>query len=459
MFKETADIQTADMLKLPVPEAHYHSVVLKPSETQKEMVASLSERAERVRNKMVDSSVDNMLLITNDGRKLALDQRLMNDMLPDSETSKVGACAENVFDIWQRTADRKSTQMVFCDLSTPHGDGKFNVYDDLRNKLIAKGVPAEEIAYIHTANSEAQKKELFGKVRSGQVRVLIGSTQKMGAGTNVQTKLVALHHLDCPWRPSDLEQRQGRIERQGNMFPEVEVYRYVTEQTFDAYLYQLVESKQKFISQIMTSKSPVRSAEDVDEVALSFAEVKMLATGDERFKEKMDLDIQVSKLRVLKQSYLSEHYDLEDRILKFYPQTIKEYEERIAGYESDTALAEQHKPQGEDKFCPMTIKGVTFTEKAAAGEMLLAVCKENTLANPVEIGSYRGFRMEVYYDTLNTHYCLNLCGKAKHKVELGSDALGNLTRIENELAKIPVKLEVAKTKRTETIEQLQTAKA
>ena len=259
MFKETADIQTADMLKLPVPEAHYHSVVLKPSETQKEMVAGLSERAERVRNKMVDSSVDNMLLITNDGRKLALDQRLMNDMLPDSETSKVGACAENVFDIWQRTADRKSTQMVFCDLSTPHGDGKFNVYDDLRNKLIAKGVPAEEIAYIHTANSEAQKKELFGKVRSGQVRVLIGSTQKMGAGTNVQTKLAALHHLDCPWRPSDLQQREGRIIRQGNENKEVDIYTYVTENTFDSYLYQLVESKQKFIGQIMTSKSPVRS--------------------------------------------------------------------------------------------------------------------------------------------------------------------------------------------------------
>ena len=274
--------------------------------------------------------------------------------------------------------------------------------------LTDKGIPAEQIRFIHEATTDAQKKELFAKVRSGEVRVLLGSTPKMGAGTNVQDRLKAIHNLDCPWRPSDLEQRQGRIERQGNMFPEVEVYRYVTEQTFDAYLYQLVESKQKFISQIMTSKSPVRSAEDVDEVALSFAEVKMLATGDERFKEKMDLDIQVSKLRVLKQSYLSEHYDLEDRILKFYPQTIKEYEERIAGYESDTALAEQHKPQGEDKFCPMTIKGVTFTEKAAAGEMLLAVCKENTLANPVEIGSYRGFRMEVYYDTLNTHYCLNL---------------------------------------------------
>ena len=459
MFREVADIQTADMLKLPVPKVNYRNIKVAPSEIQTEMVASLAKRAEKVRDRLVEPYIDNMLKITNDGRKLALDQRLIDPMLPDFENSKVNACVDNVYRIWTENADARATQLVFCDLSTPKNDGTFNVYDDIRTKLTDRGIPAEQIRFIHEATTDAQKKELFAKVRSGEVRVLLGSTPKMGAGTNVQDRLKAIHNLDCPWRPSDLEQRQGRIERQGNMFPEVEVYRYVTEQTFDAYLYQLVESKQKFISQIMTSKSPVRSAEDVDEVALSFAEVKMLATGDERFKEKMDLDIQVSKLRVLKQSYLSEHYDLEDRILKFYPQTIKEYEERIAGYENDTALAEQHKPQDEDKFCPMTIKGVTFTEKAAAGEMLLAVCKENTLANPVEIGSYRGFRMEVYYDTLNTHYCLNLCGKAKHKVELGSDALGNLTRIENELAKIPVKLEVAKTKRTETIEQLQTAKA
>ena len=459
MFREVADIQTADMLKLPVPKVNYRNIKVAPSEIQTEMVASLAKRAEKVRDRLVEPYIDNMLKITNDGRKLALDQRLIDPMLPDFEISKVNACVDNVYRIWTENADTRATQLVFCDLSTPKNDGTFNVYDDIRAKLTVRGIPAEQIRFIHEATTDAQKKGLFAKVRSGEVRVLLGSTPKMGAGTNVQDRLKAIHNLDCPWRPSDLEQRQGRIERQGNMFPEVEVYRYVTEQTFDAYLYQLVESKQKFISQIMTSKSPVRSAEDVDEVALSFAEVKMLATGDERFKEKMDLDIQVSKLRVLKQSYLSEHYDLEDRILKFYPQTIKEYEERIAGYESDTVLAEQHKPQGEDKFCPMTIKGVTFTEKAAAGEMLLAVCKENTLANPVEIGSYRGFRMEVYYDMLNTHYCLNLCGKAKHKVELGSDALGNLTRIENELAKIPVKLEVAKTKRTETIEQLQTAKA
>ena len=458
MFCEVADIQTADMLKLPVPKVNYHNIKTKPSEIQTEMVASLAKRAEKVRARLVEPNIDNMLKITNDGRKLVLDQRMIDPMLPDDPDSKVNACVDNVYRIWEEHADTKATQLVFCDLSTPKNDVTFNVYDDMREKLIARGIPAEQIRFIHEATTDAQKKELFGKVRSGEVRVLFGSTPKMGAGTNVQDRLIAIHNLDCPWRPSDLEQRQGRIERQGNMFPEVEVYRYVTEQTFDAYLYQLVESKQKFISQIMTSKSPIRSAEDVDEVALSFAEVKMLATGDARFKEKMDLDIQVSKLRVLKQSYLSEHYDLEDRVLKYYPQTIKEYEERIAGYENDAALAEQHKPQGEDKFCPMTLKGVTYTEKADAGEMLLAICKDYPMSAPTEIGSYRGFRMEIYYDTVNAHYCMNLCGKAKHKMDLGADALGNLTRIENELSKLPARLEAAKTKKAETIAQLETAK-
>ena len=458
MFREAADIQTADMLKLPVPKVNYHNIKTKPSEIQTEMVASLAKRAEKVRARLVEPNIDNMLKITNDGRKLALDQRMIDPMLPDDPDSKVNACVDNVYRIWEEHAATKATQLVFCDLSTPKNDGTFNVYDDMREKLIARGIPAEQVRFIHEATTDAQKKELFGKVRSGEVRVLFGSTPKMGAGTNVQDRLIAIHNLDCPWRPSDLEQRQGRIERQGNMFPEVEVYRYVTEQTFDAYLYQLVESKQKFISQIMTSKSPVRSAEDVDEVALSFAEVKMLATGDARFKEKMDLDIQVSKLRVLKQSYLSEHYDLEDRVLKYYPQTIKEYEERIAGYENDAALAEQHKPQGEDKFCPMTLKGVTYTEKADAGEMLLAICKDYPMSAATEIGSYRGFRIEIYYDTVNAHYCMNLCGKAKHKVDLGADALGNLTRIENELSKLPARLEAAKTKKAETIAQLEIAK-
>ena len=459
MFREVADIQTADMLKLPVPKVNYRNIKTKPSEIQTEMVASLAKRAEKVRARLVEPNIDNMLKITNDGRKLALDQRMIDPMLPDDPDSKVNACVDNVYRIWEEHADTKATQLVFCDLSTPKNDGTFNVYDDMREKLIARGIPAGQIRFIHEATTDAQKKELFGKVRSGEVRVLLGSTPKMGAGTNVQDRLIAIHNLDCPWRPSDLEQRQGRIERQGNMFPEVEVYRYVTEQTFDAYLYQLVESKQKFISQIMTSKSPVRSAEDVDEVALSFAEVKMLATGDARFKEKMDLDIQVSKLRVLKQSYLSEHYDLEDRVLKYYPQTIKEYEERIAGYENDAALAEQHKPQGEDKFCPMTLKGVTYTEKADAGEMLLAICKDYPMSAATEIGSYRGFRIEIYYDTVNAHYCMNLCGKTKHKVDLGSDALGNLTRIENELSKLPARLEAAKTKMAEIIAQLEIAKA
>ena len=458
MFREVADIQTADMLKLPVPKVNYHNIKTKPSEIQTEMVAALASRAEKVRARLVEPNVDNMLKITNDGRNLALDQRMIDPMLPDDPNSKVNACIDNVYRIWEEYADTKATQLVFCDLSTPKNDGTFNIYDDVREKLVARGIPAEQIRFIHEATSDAQKKELFAKVRSGEVRVLLGSTPKMGAGTNVQDRLIAIHNLDCPWRPSDLEQRQGRIERQGNMFPEVEVYRYVTEQTFDAYLYQLVESKQKFISQIMTSKSPVRSAEDVDEVALSFAEVKMLATGDERFKEKMDLDIQVSKLKVLKQSYLSEHYDLEDRILKHFPQTIAEYEQRIVCYKADTALTEQHKPQGEEKFYPMTLRGISYTEKAAAGEMLIAICKEYPLSAPIEIGSYRGFKMEIFYDTVGTHYCLNLCGQAKYKVELGSDPLGNLTRIENELAKLPARLEAAQIKLAETIEQLETAK-
>ena len=459
MFKETADIQTADMLKLPVPEAHYHSVVLKPSETQKEMVASLSERAERVRNKMVDSSVDNMLLITNDGRKLALDQRLMNDMLPDSETSKVGACAENVFDIWQRTADRKSTQMVFCDLSTPHGDGKFNVYDDLRNKLIAKGVPAEEIAYIHTANSEAQKKELFGKVRSGQVRVLIGSTQKMGAGTNVQTKLAALHHLDCPWRPSDLQQREGRIIRQGNENREVDIYTYVTENTFDSYLYQLVESKQKFIGQIMTSKSPVRSAEDIDETALSYAEIKALCAGDPHIKEKMDLDIDVSRLKLLKANHLSQRYSLEDQILKEFPQKIKSLEQRIEGYQADIDQRKRNTEPNEDGFSPMIMPGGTVREKKAAGDAILGLCKSMTSPDPIPIGQYRGFDMELSFDTFSREYKITLIHQLRHTVTLGTDIFGNIQRLDNTLSAFEERMAACAEQLENTRVQLENAKA
>ena len=431
MFKETADIQTADMLNLPVPEAHYHNIVLKPSETQKEMVAGLSERAERVRNKMVDSSVDNMLLITNDGRKLALDQRLMNDMLPDSETSKVGACADNVFDIWQRTAEQKSTQMVFCDLSTPHGDGKFNVYDDLRDKLIAKGIPAEEIAYIHTANSEAQKKELFGKVRSGQVRVLIGSTQKMGAGTNVQTKLVALHHLDCPWRPSDLQQREGRIIRQGNENPEVDIYTYVTENTFDSYLYQHVESKQKFIGQIMTSKSPVRSAEDIDETALSYAEIKALCAGNPHIKEKMDLDIDVSRLKLLKANHLSQRYALENQIIKEFPQKIKSLEQRIEGFKVDIDQLKRNTEPNEDGFSPMFMPGGVVRDKKDAGDAILGLCKSMTTPDPISIGQYRGFDMELSFDTFSREYKITLIHQLRHTVTLGTDIFGNIQRLDN----------------------------
>ncbi len=459
MFKETADIQTADMLKLPVPEAHYHSVVLKPSETQKEMVASLSERAERVRNKMVDSSVDNMLLITNDGRKIALDQRLMNDMLPDSETSKVGACAENVFDIWQRTADRKSTQMVFCDLSTPHGDGKFNVYDDLRNKLIAKGISAEEIAYIHTANSEAQKKELFGKVRSGQVRVLIGSTQKMGAGTNVQTKLAALHHLDCPWRPSDLQQREGRIIRQGNENKEVDIYTYVTENTFDSYLYQLVESKQKFIGQIMTSKSPVRSAEDIDETALSYAEIKALCAGNPHIKEKMDLDIDVSRLKLLKANHLSQRYSLEDQILKEFPQKIKSLEQRIEGYKADIDQLKRNTEPNEDGFSPMIMPGGTVREKKAAGDAILGLCKSMTSPEPISIGQYRGFDMELSFDTFSREYKITLIHQLRHTVTLGTDIFGNIQRLDNTLGAFEERMAACAEQLENTRVQLENAKA
>lgn len=458
MFKETADIQTADMLNLPVPEAHYHNIVLKPSEAQKKMVEGLSDRAERVRNKMVDSSTDNMLLITNDGRKLALDQRLMNDMLPDSETSKVSACADNVFDIWQRTAESRSTQMVFCDLSTPHNDGKFNVYDDLRKKLIEKGIPAEEIAYIHTAETEAKKKELFGKVRSGQIRVLLGSTQKMGAGTNVQTKLVALHHLDCPWRPSDLQQREGRIIRQGNENPEVDIYTYVTENTFDSYLYQLVEGKQKFIGQIMTSKSPVRSAEDIDETALSYAEIKALCAGNPHIKEKMDLDIDVSRLKLLKANHLSQRYALEDQIIKEFPQKIKSLEQRIEGYKADMTQLVQNTIPNEDGFSPVIMAGGTVTDKKAAGEAIIGLCKSMTNPDPIHIGEYRGFDMELFFDSFSREYKITLKHELRHTVTLGTDIFGNIQRLDNALNSFQEKLTACEAQLENTKVQLENAK-
>lgn len=458
MFKDVADIQTADMLNLPVPKANYHNVVIKPSEQQKEMVASLSERAEKVRNKMVDSTSDNMLVITNDGRKLALDQRLSNDMLPDFEKSKVAICSDNIFDVWDKHKDNSSAQLVFCDLSTPHYDGSFNVYDDIKNKLKNKGIPENEIAFIHDASTETQKKELFGKVRSGQVRVLIGSTQKMGAGTNVQQKLVALHDLDCPWRPSDLEQRSGRILRQGNTNPEVEIFRYVTEQTFDAYLYQLVENKQKFISQIMTSKSPVRSAEDIDETALSYAEIKALATGNPYIKEKMDLDIDVARLKLLKANHLSQRYALEDQIIKDFPRQIKATEERIKGYKADMAHLLVNTNPSTDKFSPMVVSGITYTEKSEAGKAILEACKKMTNPDPITIGEYRGFTMEISFDSFSREYKITLKNALSHSVAIGSDIHGNITRLDNVLEGFETKMQACEEMLSNTKTQLENAK-
>ena len=459
VFKNVADIQTADMLKLPVPEAHYHNIALKPSEYQKEIVASLAERAEKVRNREVDSSVDNMLLITNDGRKLALDQRLVNPMLPSDPNSKAAKCAENVFEIWQRTADQHSTQMIFCDLSTPKDDGTFSVYDDIHAKLLELGVPENEIAFIHNAKSEVQKKDLFGKVRSGQVRILLGSTQRMGAGTNCQQKLIALHHLDCPWRPSDLQQREGRIIRQGNENKEVDIYSYVTEGTFDAYLYQLVESKQKFISQIMTSKSPVRSAEDVDEQALSYAEIKALASGNPMIKEKMDLDIEVSKLKLLKANHLSQKYALEDAISKGFPKQIAETQARIAGYGADIAAVKESTLPNADGFSPLTLAGVTYAEKKEAGAALLTMCQTMLSPEATQIGSYRGLTLELSFDTFAREYLLTMIGQLRHTVTLGTDVFGNLQRMDNALEGLPIKEQACREQLSNLQTQLETAKA
>ena len=459
VFKNVADIQTADMLKLPVPEAHYHNIALKPSEYQKEIVASLAERAEKVRNREVDSSVDNMLMITNDGRKLALDQRLVNPMLPSDPNSKAAKCAENVFEIWRRTADKRSTQMIFCDLSTPKDDGTFSVYDDIHAKLLELGIPENEIAFIHNAKSEVQKKDLFGKVRSGQVRILLGSTQRMGAGTNCQQKLIALHHLDCPWRPSDLQQREGRIIRQGNENKEVDIYSYVTEGTFDAYLYQLVESKQKFISQIMTSKSPVRSAEDVDEQALSYAEIKALASGNPMIKEKMDLDIEVSKLKLLKANHLSQKYALEDAISKGFPKQIAETQARIAGYGADIATVKGNTHPNADGFSPLTLAGVTHADKKEAGAALLTMCQAMLSPEATQIGSYRGLTLELAFDTFAREYRLTMIGQLRHTVTLGTDVFGNLQRMDNALEGLPIKEQTCREQLSNLQTQLETAKA
>ena len=452
LFKETADIQTPDMLKLPVPEAEYENVTLHPSEAQKEMVKDLADRAERVRNRMVDSSVDNMLKITNDGRKLALDQRLVSELLPDETDSKVNACVERAFMIWRDTAQDKSTQLIFCDLSTPKGDGSFSVYEDIRDKLIVRGVPAEEIAFIHDANTEKKKSDLFKKVRSGQVRFLLGSTAKMGAGTNVQDRLIALHHLDVPWRPSDIEQQEGRILRQGNMNPKVQIFRYVTEGTFDAYSWQVIENKQKFIGQIMTSKSPVRSCEDIDDVALTYAEVKALATGNPYIKEKMDLDIKVSKLKLLKANHTSNKYRLEDDIAKNYPRQIAATKERIEGYEKDLAAYQASKPKDKDSF-RMTVAGKVYTERKEAGAAIIAMCKQiKTVSTETSIGEYLGMPMTAEFVPFEKTFRLTVKGFMRYTIDVGTDPAGNITRINNALESMEYLLSNAK-ERLETLNQ------
>ena len=473
VFKESADIQTPDMLKLPVPEAVYEDVVLKPSEYQQEMVESLADRAQAVRDRLVDPSQDNMLRITNDGRKLALDQRLVNPMLPDNEDSKVNACVEKALDIWKETAEQKSTQLIFCDLSTPKAVGKAkaeingkeedaevfdDVYHDIKRKLMAKGVPEEEIAFIHEANTEIRKAELFAKVRSGQVRFLLGSTAKMGAGTNVQDKLIALHHLDVPWRPSDIEQQEGRILRQGNENPKVRIFRYITEGTFDAYSWQLIENKQKFIGQIMTSKSPVRSCEDVDEAALSYAEVKALATGNPYIKEKMDLDIQVSKLKLLKANHTSQIYRLEDNIAKNYPKKISAAKEMIAAYEIDLAHYKEVKPADKESFA-MKLGERIYTDKKEAGTALISFCRQVKTPNvATPIGEYLGFKMSVTFDSFYQKFTVNLKGALSHNVEIGTDVFGNLTRIGNALDAMEKELQKEKEALSNTKKQLENAK-
>ena len=458
MFKQVADIKTADMLNLPVPEVEYHNIAVKPSQVQKDMVAALGERAEKIRGGNVDASVDNMLKVTNDGRKLALDQRMMNELLPDEENSKVNACVNEVYRIWEENIDKKSTQLLFCDLSTPKGEKEFSVYADIRKKLIERGVPESEIKFIHEADNEAKKQELFKKVRRGEVRILMGSTQKMGAGTNVQNKIIASHDLDCPWRPADLEQRAGRTIRQGNENPKVAIYRYVTEGTFDAYCWQLVEGKQKFASQIMTSKSPVRSCEDVDATALSYAEIKMLAAENPHIKEKMDLDVQVQKLCLLKSNYLSEKYELEDKIIKYYPKTIAQIKETIAGLESDMKIAAEHPKPLNDSFVGIEVKGVFYSEKAEGGQKIIDTCKEMTSPDPIPLGKYRDFELELSFEPFEKAYQVKIKGSLSRSVSLGTDSIGNITRIDNAIEKIPERLEVKKQELETTEQQFATAK-
>ena len=458
MFKQVADIQTEDMLNLPVPKANYRVVKVKPSDIQKEMVEKLAERAERIRNGMVDPRVDNMLKITNEGRKLALDQRIINDLLPDEMQSKVNACVREVVTFWKQGKDKKLTQLVFSDLSTPKNDGSFNVYDDLRKKLAEAGIPEEEIAFIHEADTDVKKKALFARVRNGSVRVLIGSTFKMGAGTNVQDLIIAAHDLDVPWRPRDLEQRRGRVVRQGNKNPEVDVIRYVTEGTFDAYMYQTIEKKQLFISQVMTSKNPARSMEDVDMTALSYAEIKALASGNPKIKEKMDLEVEVSKLQMLKQNFLSQKYELENKIQYGYPRKIKEMERRIVCYEQDIALEKENTPALRENFPVMQIWDMAYTEKKEAGKALVEACQCMKSPDEIQIGSYRGFSLGLSFESFSRQYELALGGSQRYMVTLGSDILGNITRIDNAIAGLPDKLEQCRMKLESAKVQFENAK-
>ena len=455
MFKEAADIKTSDQLHLPVPDAKFETVVVKPSEIQQDMVQALSERAAEVHSGSVDPSVDNMLKITSDGRKIGLDQRLMNSALPDDPNSKLNACVNNVLRIWNDTKEQKLTQLIFCDMSTPKGDGSFNVYDDIRTKLLTAGVPEQEIEFIHNADTENKKAELFSKVRSGQVRVLLGSTAKMGAGTNVQTLLVAVHHLDVGWRPSDMTQRNGRIIRQGNQNKQVYVYNYVTESTFDAYLYQTLENKQKFISQIMTSKSPMRSCDDIDEQALSYAEIKALCAGDPRIREKMDLDVQVAKLKVLRGDFQNQKYRLEDKLLKTFPEEIQKQKTRIAALQQDSQIAAAH-PQDKENFCCMVIKGMTYDEKKTAGERLILACMELPNTEEQLVGSYRGFELSLRFDTFHKEHQALLKGKLKYPVSLSSDPHGNIVRLDNALSSFADRITAAENE-LDTLKQQQAA--
>ena len=489
LFKEVADIKTADQLHLPTPEVEYHTIVAKPTSHQQEMVQALSERAARVHSGSVDPSEDNMLKITTDGRKLGLDQRIISPLLPDEAGTKVNQCVANILQIWQDGQEEKLTQLVFCDISTPKAapskkaaktvtgnldnpelhaletaiplpeqEAEFTIYEDIRQKLIAHGIPAEQIAFIHEANTEVRKKELFAKVRSGQVRVLMGSTSKMGAGTNVQDRLVALHDLDCPWRPGDLAQRKGRIERQGNQNPLVHVFRYVTEGTFDAYLWQTVENKQKFISQIMTSKSPVRACDDVDETALSFAEIKALCAGDPRIKERMDLDVEVSRLKLMKADHQSQQFRMEDNLLKFFPEQIEKCRGYIRGFEMDLQTLEQH-PHPENGFAGMTVRGDVLTDKENAGAALLDACREVTDGIPVQVGSYRGFAIFACFNAFKAQYEVTLRGEMSHSAILGTDPRGNLTRLDNALAQMPQRLASVQAQLENYCQQRDAAKA